>query len=245
MKGYFIVLLSLVCIPLFAEQNSLRYNFSGSSNWVPYYMQDKGMPGILPELIPLILKHADITGIEVKLPPKRSNQAIEEGEIDFDAVCAEWFPNQFVGADFVLSKPLITIKEYFVGLADSSKTAHLDHHNIGTVLGYYYYDDSDYNRVDFRSERELILALKKARVSRILIGDLTANYWAKEYDVELQFQKLHTQGLLRIRLNKQKQHLLPRINAAIDKLYSQGVISKIIDKYTRLYGKDELNPTNG
>ncbi|MFY8350591.1 substrate-binding periplasmic protein [Pseudoalteromonas sp. SSM20] len=244
MKRIVLMLCSLVCFQLFADQNSLRYNSSGSSNWVPYYMQDKATPGILGELIPRILEQANIPGIEVKMPPKRTNQALIDGELDFDAVCAEWFPKQYVGPEFVLSKPLFTIKEYFVGLTDKSKTAHLDHHNIGTVLGYYYYDDNTFNRVDFRSERELILALKKARVSRILIGDLTASYWAKKYDVDLQFQKLHTQGLLRIRLNKQKQHLLPRLNAAIDALYEQGVISNIVDKYTRLYSKDELNLTN-
>lgn len=234
----FLLLLMLLSSPLTADQNSLRYNSSGSSNWIPYYMQDKATPGILGELIPLILKQANIPGVEIKMPPKRTNQALIDGDLDFDAVCAEWFPNQYVGPEFVLSKPLFTVKEYFVGLTDSSKTAHLDHVNIGTVLGYYYYDDNTFNRVDFRSERELVLALKKARVSRILIGDLTASYWAKKYDVDLQFQKLHTQGLLRIRLNKQKQHVLPRLNAAIDALYEQGVISKIVDKYTRLYGKD-------
>lgn len=239
------MLCSLVCFQLFADQSSLRYNFSGSSNWVPYYMQDKATPGILGELIPLILKQANISGIEVKMPPKRTNQALVEGDLDFDAVCAEWFPNQYVGPEFVLSKPLFTVKEYLAVLSEPNKTAHLDHHNIGTVLGYYYYDDSEFNRIDFPSERELVMALKKARVSSILIGDLTASYWAKHLNVNLKFQQLHTQGLLRIRLNKQKQHLLPRLNAAIDALYEQGVISKIVDKYTRLYGKDDLNPTNG
>ncbi len=227
--------LSLLTFSAFAEQNSLRYNMSGSNNWVPYYMPDKATPGILGELIPLILVEAKIEGVQLNLPPKRTNQALLEGKLDFDTVCAEWFPNQEVGPEFVLSKPLFTVKEYFVGLKDADKTAHLNHDNIGTVLGYYYYDDSLFNRTDFKSERELVLALKKARVSRILIGDLTASYWGKRYDVNLDFQKLHTEGLLRLRLNKQKQHLLPKLNAAIDALTERGVIARIVSKYTRLY----------
>lgn len=242
MKGdflrYLLFLIPFLCNAVFAADNSLKYNLSGSNNWVPYYIPNKATPGILGELIPMILAKADIQGIELKFPPKRTNQALEQGELDFDAVCSEWFPNQQVGPQFVLSKPLFTVNEYFVNLKGQTPSSPIAGDDIGTVLGYYYFDEALYQRVDFKSEKELVLALKKKRLKRILIGDLTANYWAKYHDVALHFEELHTQGLLRIRLNKQKQHLLPRLNSAIDALRDSGQLDAIVQKYTSLYSAE-------
>ncbi len=212
----------------------LTYDFSGSNSWVPYYIPNEYEPGILAELVPKLLIQANIVGKEVKLPPKRTNSALISGELDFDLVCKEWFPNQDVGPYFVMSDAVFEIKEYIVSLQNTPSTNSIVGKNIGTVRGYYYYDDALFNRIDFKSERELILALKKGRVKRILIGDLPARYWSKKEGVGIKFDYLHTQGQLRIRLNKQKRHLLPRLNTAIKILKNDNTVANIVNKYKQL-----------
>ena len=231
----FLLLLFIISQTIFASSNGLKYSLSGSSNWVPYYIPNKATPGIVGEFIPLVLSEADIAGVEINFPPKRTNQALKNGDLDFDTVCAEWFPDQNVGPEFVLSEPFLTVKEYFVTLKSGSVENKVVGTNIGTLLGYYYYDDNSFHRIDFKSEKELVLALKKERIERVLIGDLTASYWSKKLNIPLELQQLHTQGELRIRFHKQKQHLLPKINAAIQSLKKNGTVNNIVEKYTRLY----------
>lgn len=103
---------------------------------------------------------------------------------------------------------------------------------IGTVRGYLYHDDSEYTRIDFKSERELIIALQKGRIQAAIAGDLTALYWAKELEVPIALAAVHSDGVLVIRMRKEHQALLGQINDAISQLRSQGVIDALLAKYT-------------
>lgn len=213
--------------------NTLKFNFSASQNWVPYYSQDPRNPGILSELVPQILEKAQIVGHSVTLPPKRTVAALENGELDFDIVSPAWFLGQDFGAQFVLSRPIMEVREYYVTLPDKTFTEPTPDTPVGTVAGYYYHDSYKYKRIDLRSEKELVIALNKHRFDYALLGDLPAKYWAKKLDKPIKIGPLHSNGMLHIRLNRRKQHLLPKINQAIEELEQQGVLQALIEKYTQ------------
>jgi hypothetical protein len=225
----FICLLSSV--QAFTKE-SLRYNLAASESWYPYYIPDEDKPGILGELIPLILDKANIHGIELRFPPKRTIYAMENGLLDFDVVSPVWFPGGDAGEQFVFSHKLFGIEEYYASLDGTQLGPMVYKEEVGTILGYYYFDDNTFTRIDFASEKELVLALKKNRVERILIGDLPAKYWANKLNVSIRLDQLHTKGELKIRLNRSKIHLLPLLNNAITELQQSGKIDKIVSKYT-------------
>jgi polar amino acid transport system substrate-binding protein len=219
-------------------QKVLRYNISASDSWSPYYItKAPERPGILGELIPKILSLAKIASQIDHLPPRRSNQALNSGLLDFDVVSPSWFETGEVGDNFMLSAPIMTIVEYIVVLEKNkslwSISENIKGRSIGTVMGYAYHDDDNYTRVDFKSERELIMALHKERVEAIISGELTALFWAKELNLPISLAIEHSSGDLVIRLRKEHNSLLPSINSAIQTLKQSGEIQRVIDKYTQ------------
>lgn len=226
---------SFICLLSAAQayaKESLRYNLAASESWYPYYIPDKDKPGILGELIPLILNKANIHGIELRFPPKRTIYAMENGLLDFDVVSPVWFPGGDAGEQFVFSHKLFGIEEYYASIEGTQLAPMVYKEEVGTILGYYYFDDNTFTRIDFASEKELVLALHKNRVKRILIGDLPAKYWANKLSVSIRLDQLHTKGELKIRLNKSKIHLLPLLNKAIIELKQTGKIDILVSKYT-------------
>lgn len=230
-----IVLLKLILLLFFfntSAKESLKYNFAASNSWYPYYIPSDKDAGILGELVPLILKAANINGVEVKFPPKRTIYALDNGLIDFDIISPAWFPNRDTGDSFVLSDSLFFVAEYYASLESSTNAPIAFGDDIGTVMGYYYFDDNTFTRIDFKSEKELVLALSKKRVDKVLIGDLPAKYWGRKLNIAVRLDSLHSRGELRIRLNKSKKHLLIHINEAIKQLKQSGKIDEIVEKYS-------------
>ncbi|MGB6137966.1 MAG: transporter substrate-binding domain-containing protein [Shewanella sp.] len=237
-------IITISCLVLFFisgfafADTALKYNVNGSSSWVPYYIPDSPeSPGILGELVPLLLAKANINNEKHNFPPRRTNYALDNGWLDFDFVSPSWFPNNDLGELFVQSSAIIAIEEYIITLASNAKdwqhNDNLKGQEIGTVGGYLYHNDSEFTRVDFTSEKDLIKALYKDRVKAAISGDLPALYWAKKLNCPVTLAALHSKGHLVMRLRKEHVALLPSINAAIAELQSNGTIDRIIDKYTQ------------
>ncbi|MGZ9899087.1 substrate-binding periplasmic protein [Shewanella gaetbuli] len=215
----------------------LKYNMNASSSWMPYYIPNSPQrPGILGEILPQIIALADLKAEKHNYPPKRTNQALETGLLDFDIVSPSWFPHGDMGELFVQSKAIIDIQESIIVLPkNTSKWSDIDKikgQKIGTIRGYLYHDDHLYTRVDFLSERELVRALHKQRIEVAISGDLPALYWAKQLNLDISLAAIHSKGVLVMRLRKEHQHLMPKIDAAIDTLTADGTVQRIIDKYT-------------
>ncbi|WP_434928948.1 substrate-binding periplasmic protein [Shewanella sp. HL-SH5] len=215
----------------------LKYNVNGSSSWVPYYVPNQPEhPGILGELVPQLLIQAKIGSEKQNYPPKRTNQALDSGLLDFDLVSPSWFPNEDMGDKFVTSDPIINIQENIITLKENAvawqNIDSIKGQVIGTVRGYLYHDDAFFTRFDFTSERELIKALHKKRINAAISGDLPALYWSKQLNLPITLATVHSDGVLVMRLRKEHKDLLPRINAAIAILKANGTIKTITDKYT-------------
>jgi polar amino acid transport system substrate-binding protein len=241
MKKCFIALTCLVmffCGPTVQANTALKYNVNASSSWVPYYITESSKePGILGELIPLLLAKANIEIEKHNFPPKRTNYALDNGLLDFDFVSPGWFPNQELGTLFVQSNPIIAIQENIITLEEKANDwqsiDNIKGKEIGTVRGYLYHDDAEFIRVDFNYERDLIRALYKNRVGAAISGDLPALYWAKKLNNPITLAAIHSKGHLVMRLRKEHAALLPQINAAIAELELNGTTQSIIDKYTK------------
>ena len=212
----------------------LRYDPAGTDTWIPYYIGDKERPGILGELIPRILKEANIAGEIINLPAKRTQVALENGELDFDIISPSWFSNENVGEHYVLSNPIMPVSENYIYLPDTKfNKARLLTEPVGTVRGYYYHDEALFQRMDFGSERAIIQALAKGRIQYAISGDLPALYWAKRLNVNIELGTIHSDDYLVMRLRAEHQNLLKEINIAIAFLKQNEEIATIINKYTK------------
>jgi polar amino acid transport system substrate-binding protein len=214
----------------------LNYNVNASNSWYPYSIANNPQePGILSESIPKILALAKIKSKVNNFPPKRTNQALHSGVLDFDVVSPSWFEDEQINPQFVQSIPIMPIVENIIVLPENApkwqSLSAIKGQPIGTVFGYLYKDDADFVRVDFKSERELILALQKGRIEAAISGDYPARYWAQKLNLPISLAAIHSSGDLVIRLRKEHHHLLPAINSAIETLKRSGELQKIIDKY--------------
>ncbi|MDN3379029.1 MULTISPECIES: transporter substrate-binding domain-containing protein [unclassified Pseudoalteromonas] len=233
----------MFCKSLLAgESVTLKYNLTGSGNYFPYYTGDSDLPGIFPEIVQQILNTANIQGEHVVLPAKRTVKSLITGKIDFDIISTAWLSKQERDNPlFVYSEPLFQMSEYLVSLPKHAKKwqslAAINGNNVGTVMGYYYYDDDEFSRMDFPSEKELILALQRQRLEVVIISELSALFWSRELGVQVALGAAHSDGFLRIRILHKYHHLLPQINQAIKQLHQEGTISSIEQKYIDIINK--------
>ncbi|TWX55193.1 substrate-binding periplasmic protein [Colwellia hornerae] len=216
---------------------TLKFDPSGSSAWYPYYINSGEKRGIVVDAVAIILATANISGKEIVLPPKRTNLSLKNGLVDFDLINPDWLSKVQQSNDYVFSDPVIPIKEHIIYLAGTALPKNLgedqqltDQH-IGTVRGYYYHNDNLFNRLDYPSEKELVKALFRKRISFAISGDKPAQYWAKTLSVPIILGPVHSDGYLRIRLRKELKYLLPQINDAIELLKVNGSIESIMNAY--------------
>ena len=175
------------------------------------------------------------TGIQFKtvnFPHKRAAKALMDGMVDFDFSCLEWFKDNDPGPEFVATDPFFEMTEYIVTL---QKNSHLFPtresifgKRIGTISGYFYFDDNKFSRTDFLNENQLILGLKKNRFKAIILERETAKYWAKLNNTEIAFAALHTRGNLVMRLKKEHSALIPLLNQAIQLMKTSGELQAIL-----------------
>ncbi|MBQ4849409.1 ABC transporter substrate-binding protein [Pseudoalteromonas sp. MMG012] len=230
-----IVTLCLVCAVWSSNaltKNHLEYSLSGSGNYYPYYTHDPRAPGILPEAIQAILKEANITGEDLLLPAKRTNYYLQQQKIDFDLVSPSWLKDtELNNPQYIFSIAILPISEYIVTRLKTHVPPSLEHMIVGTVRGYYYHNDEVFERVDFNSEKELMLALHRKRVDQIIIGNLPALYWSKKLNIRFFMAAIHSQGYIHMRLLSKHKHLLPTINKAIEALSKKTYFKNIERKY--------------
>lgn len=215
---------------------TLKYDLGSTTAWAPFgFTGIQNKPGILIELIERVMKEAAIVTETSYLPVKRAVTALELGQIDFDAVSPDWFKDKLIGVDYVSSVPLFEVTEYFVTLPNFVEEFNQPEmaygQLVGTVAGYAYFDDDKFIRADFLSESELIMGLVKGRFKVAIIEKRAAQHWAKKNNVEIMFASVHTKGDIVLRLRKEHEKLLPRINQAINFFQKNGELKKIFDKY--------------
>ncbi len=219
-----------------ADTPTLYYDLGLDSGWVPYQRGlEPGQPGVYAELMDALQQQSGIQIREVHMPPKRAALALNTGLVDFDFNVLEWMEDGTPGEGFVLSEPLYSVTEYLVTTPEHQHkySEHEDYYGkpIGTIAGYFYFDDAKFSRVDFLSEEALILGLKKQRFEAIILEQHCAQYWASQHQLDIAFAVVHTSGPVRMRLREEHADLLPVLNKAIITLRKNGTIEKILRNY--------------
>ncbi|MCC2616348.1 transporter substrate-binding domain-containing protein [Aestuariibacter halophilus] len=242
-KALLLVAITVVslCVSVRADEHNVLYYDQGvEGRWVPYQRGAvAGTPGVFQQMTDAISGHVDIIFKYVNFPAKRAQKAMKDGLIDVEFISLEWLPGGDPGEGFVVSNPLFAVNEYIVTLAGneaqfSNRQAYYGK-AVGTIAGYYYFDDDKFEREDFLTESLLIQGLKKKRFNAVILERETAKFWASVHQVDIAFAPLHTEGVLRVRLQKDKAHLLPLINQGIEAIKASGELANIL----RGHGIDE------
>lgn len=230
--------LALLSFPSFAaddkQPQKLYFDLGMEGGWVPYHTgAETGRPGVFIDFTNKLQSMIDIQIVAVHFPPKRAEKALLDGIVDFDFICLEWLTDNQPGEGFVASESFLEINEYLVTL---KKNTHLFPTResmfgqpVGTVAGYFYFDDAEFIRVDFLNENILMQGLKHDRFKVAILERETAKYWAKLNATDIGFAALHTSGNLVMRLSKKHQALLPSINQAIRKMKASGELQAILN----------------
>lgn len=218
------------------KQSKLYFNMGEQGGWVPFHANaETGRPGVFTELAQLMEKHSGIQFIPVNLPSKRAEKAFIDGLVDFDFVCLEWLKDGVPGKEYLTTESFFVITEHLVSL---KKNSHLFptresmfNTYVGTIAGYFYFDDTRFMRTDFLNERQLMLGLKHERFKVIIMEKETAKYWAHYNKTEIAFPAIHSSGNLLMRVRKENRHLIPILNQGIRTLKSTGRLKAILESY--------------
>ena len=231
-----VLLLSLASSVCIAEE-LLRYNLGTSGSSIPYENAvDEYRPGIMVELLPLIMNAAGFKTEKVTLSTKRATQAFKNGKLDFDFFSPAWLPSYEANSHFVFTDAIIDVTEYFITLpenADRYRTRDQIRNDsiVGTVAGYVYFDADTFTPLAFQSESDLILALRNQRIEVAIIEQEVARYWSAKHEIDIEFGAIHTKGSLALRLHSRHKDKITTLNNVIQKLRAEGKIQSILDKY--------------
>ena len=231
-----ILLLSLASTTSIA-QTPLRYNLGTSGSSIPYENAvDDLRPGIMVELLPMIMEAAGFKTEKVMLSTKRAMQAFKNGALDFDFFSPNWVPPNDINNEFIFTDPIIDVTEYFITLPENedrfrTRNQILKDSVVGTVEGYVYFDADTFTPLAFQSESDLILALRNQRIEVAIMEEAVARYWSAKHGIEITFGAIHTKGPLALRLHSRHKDKITMLNKVIQKLRAEGKIQSILDKY--------------
>ncbi|WP_231731008.1 substrate-binding periplasmic protein [Lacimicrobium alkaliphilum] len=217
-----------------ADDNILYYDQGVEGRWVPYQRGAvAGTTGVFQQMTDAISRHVDIDFKTVNFPAKRAQKAMKDGLIDLEFISLEWLPGGEAGEAYVVSEPLFEVNEYIVTLQGNqhlfpNRQAYYGR-TLGTIAGYYYFDDDKFQREDFLTESLLIQGLKRDRFKGAILERETAKFWASVHKADIAFATLHTEGVLRIRLQKDKAHWLALINQGIAAIKASGELADILE----------------
>lgn len=218
------------------EAETLYFDMGMEGGWVPFHTgAETGRKGLLIDLADALQAETGIQFTAVHFPPKRAEKALVDGIVDFDFVCLEWLKENKPGEKFVATNPFFEITEHLVTLKENKHLfptrESMFGKTVGTIAGYFYFDDNEFIRTDFLNENSLILGLKSDRFKVAILERETAKYWASRNNVNIAFSALHTSGKLVMRLRIEHDHLLPLLNQSIKTLKDSGVLQAILDNH--------------
>jgi polar amino acid transport system substrate-binding protein len=218
------------------EAPTLSFDLGEKGGWVPFRNAAKtGGTNVFTDLTKALQAYSGIQFRTVNFPQKRAARALREGIVDFDFVCLEWFKNNDPGPEFDTTEPIFEITQYLITL---NKNTHLFPtresmfgKRVGTIAGYFYFDDDKFIRTDFLNESQLMMGLKNDRFNVIILERETSKHWAKLNNTNIGFAALHTSGYLLMRVRKENNALLPNLNQAIKAIKTSGKLKEILDNH--------------
>lgn len=242
---WFLMVLCAFAAPVMADKYKVisylpanpPYNITSTNPRKPHQVT-----GIFADIFSVI---GDITGdtfVLIPLPVARAHREFEQGHVDIEpGINSAW--RQSTTVPGVYSKAYDISAEVIVFNRTPKNPIRTPQDllgkRLGVVRGFVYPDFEPYFasgqiiRVSNVSQENLVLQLSKGRLQQIIMGKATVEYMIK---TNPNFKNLvvgHTMMKtdVMMRVHPSKAQLLPRLNAALDKLVADGQLEKIYAKY--------------
>lgn len=247
MRKSILITISLVLFCLRPDLNADTLTV-GISDWPPWQMSDseQGYTGIMTDIFQEATNRA---GIELKLihmPNIRRNELCWGKSVDVEMGVSPRWRQKYADVSVYTVPVFETVNVVVAKKSRFSKTDSLSTFHgstIGTNLGYFYadgftaaFDKGLIRREDTSKEGPLIMyKLINERVDAIILDKYEALHWFKKLELEKEnfefVYEFKTITDLRIRLHKNKSHLLQKLNQKLIEMKNDGTIQKVLDNY--------------
>ena len=222
--------------------------FSMSTKGYPPYLvvnEYGGVDGIMMDVLREIASKLDFKIVLEFLPEKRGLLYVEKGMVDVWPKSEVWVPNP---EKFYWTDPVLRSIDSLMFLEKNplkfTEAEDLFGKNIGSILGYGYpmfdehFANNRINRIDSRSEREMINLVAKERLDAAIINELVG-LWVIGQDPELQRVKFRFSekkvGDAPYQFMFTKEHnwqpFIEQFNKELKKMKLNGRLDEIIAKY--------------
>lgn len=224
-----------------SASETLSFNVTPKS-YPPFFVRDEnGDSGIFLDIVTQVTKQNGDRLNMVRIPRKRGNQWVKNGQLNAVIRAIEWVPR---AAQFSFSEPIIQFKSVLVSRADRalefSQVNDLRGKKLLTHLGFKYpklqpfFEMKSIQRVDVDSQLKMLQMLQKGRADGAVINEKVALWLIKKHHLQGQFHlSANNFGTFNIRVmfDKSNQAYVERFNQSLSIIKGRGVIDQVLNKY--------------
>ena len=205
----------------------------------PYFWRDEtgGYKGIFVDVLDDLSKETARHFSYKALPKGRIRLYLVAGKIDVEmGIATEWRKKKAEVKNSVYSIPFMDSKEVYVtslqqGSFDIENNVPVGDKFCG-ILGFSKPKGSgEKSRIDFLSEKQLLKMIDKKRCDYTIMPYDIFRYLMLENTYDLAASDPISTHAMRLRLNRQHEWLIPRIDAALLRMKRSGRLAVILDRY--------------
>ena len=205
----------------------------------PYFWRDQtgGYRGLFIDVLDELSKETGLHFSYKALPKARIRLYMIVGKIDVEmGIATEWRKKKAEVKNSVYSIPFMDSKEVYVtssmqGSFDSEQNVPIGDKFCG-ILGFSKpKGTSEKSRVDFLSEDQLLKMIDKRRCDYTIMPQDIFRYLLRGNTYNVVASDPISIHAMRLRLTRQHEWLLPRINAALLRMKDSGRLAIILDRY--------------
>ncbi len=218
---------------------------TGLPEWAPWQIYEgTGVTGIV---VDIMLEYAARLGYTVQyeqLPQNRMLEGFKAQTLDLEPASNPAWRAEYDDISVYSIPYYPTMDVMFMRKGNGLKPSSIQDFRglrMGCVLGYYYsqglqeeLESGAITRDDAPTDSNNLQKLLAGRVDVIIIEKTVALYLMKQSgiapaEVELVYE--HSRADLSVRLHKNKEALLPELNAALAAMIAEGFVQEVVDKY--------------
>lgn len=237
----FIILIMLLT-PSFAYANNVVSLNVTPKSYPPFFISnEKEDTGIFFEIIETVVEHQGSHLKAMRIPRKRGNAWVEQGDLNAVVRAVEWVPEAH---KFSFSDPILQFKSVLVSLRTRSleftKVADLAGSKLLTQLGFKYPKLSPYfatqaiERIDVDSQYKMLQMILKGRGDGAVINEKVALWLIKKHQLQGLFyiSKASFGSFdIRVMFNKKNGEFVKAFNQSFKQVQEQGRIESVLEKY--------------
>lgn len=218
----------------------------------PYFWRDQnGKPqGIYIALLEEISTQLEETISYQFLPQARIRLYMKHAYLDIEPGIAEgWRTEPLEIESSVYSVPFLESDEVYVYNRNHNLSAFPTADELYplkrcTIIGFNKFDllESNVDK-EVRTESQMLEMLNRQRCDYIVMPKLVFDFWANNRKHNLATTETIATYQLRLRIQKDKQYLLPAINTVITNMLNKGKIRQLINTTFALDGKEIMHET--